>query len=233
MMRSMIDLWWLAPLLAGFFGSSHCLSMCGGIASSLGGLTAQGGRTAPLLLFQLGRIGSYSIAGALVAGMGWSLAEITSAPPWLPRFLIGVFLVICGVWLALRVGPLTWLGRWGHRLWVRMAPLAKTLLPLDRGWKALALGGLWGWLPCGLVYSMLPAAAATADAVDGGLWMALFGLGTAPAMFALGWGGQGLMALKNHRWLRCLVGLVFVAVGVWSMLTSGLVAGDAHRHHSP
>ncbi|GJM08046.1 MAG: membrane protein [Lysobacteraceae bacterium] len=227
----MIDNGWLAPFLVGFFGSTHCLTMCGGIAAGLGSATSSKRSRLPyLLLFQFGRVASYAVAGFLIGAFAWSVAAISAMPAWLPRLLVGVFMILCGVWLAVRRGPMQWLGHWGASLWARLGPLAQKLLPADRWWKASVLGVLWGWLPCGLVYSMLTGAAGKVNPIDGAVWMAMFGLGTMPAMTAMAWGGSWLESLRGSAALRWIAAAAVVAMGVWTIVYSGVLPSPGHHH---
>src|SRR5690606_21814741 len=149
----------LSGLLIGLFGSVHCVGMCGGIAGTLTlGARLPGGRSlralAPFLLaYNLGRIGSYAVAGAVVAGLGaqafgWAAPERAHV---VARLVSGGFALALGLYLGGWWYGLGALERAGARLWRRLAPLARRWLPVDRLPKALALGLLWGWLPCGMV----------------------------------------------------------------------------------
>src|SRR3569832_1659169 len=85
----------------------------------------------------------------------------------------------------------------GHYLWRRIQPLMKVLLPMDRSWKSLALGGLWGWVPCGMVYCVLLTAMLSGSALAGAGVMLAFGLGTLPMLL-----GMGLLGARMLTWLR-------------------------------
>jgi hypothetical protein len=102
--------------------------------------------------------------------------------------------------------------------------LARRLQPGRSFAGALALGMLWGWLPCGLVYSALAFAVTAGDAWHGALLMAGFGLGTLPAMLATGLLAQRVTALGRVVASRRLAGAMLIACGVWTFAASGAIA---------
>jgi uncharacterized protein len=233
----------LAALLGGLVGSVHCFGMCGGIAGALG--VAGAGRPAFAAAYSAGRIASYSLAGALAGAIGAGLAAAAGLGPWL-RLVMGLMLVLLGLQVAINLRLLAPLGAAGAHLWRGLAPVARRLVPPEHLGHALALGALWGWLPCGLVYGMLAAAAGSGSAAGGALFMAVFGLGTAPAMVGLAWAsGRGGTWLTARR--RRALGWLLVVFGAWTAATPlmhmtgmhdhgehaapGAPAEDAHPHH--
>lgn len=228
----------LATLVViGLMGAGHCAGMCGGIASALG-FAAEGGKTTRLVAgYNLGRILSYACAGAMVAALGYWGQSYLAIAPWL-RLLAGILLVCMGLYLADWWRGLVALEKAGSRLWRHIQPLGNRLLPVRGPGQAVLLGMLWGWLPCGLVYSALAYAAASADPLSGALLMTGFGLGTAPAMVFGGLFSGRLRQWVQRRWLRRIMAVVMVVFGMWTM-TSGLqhllpVSGSTatpHQHH--
>ncbi|MFN2301742.1 MAG: sulfite exporter TauE/SafE family protein [Gammaproteobacteria bacterium] len=213
-----------AALLAGLAGSAHCLAMCGGIAGALGGGSARPARNA--LLLAIGRVSGYMIAGALVGTIGAALAT----PPVL-RVAFGVVLILIGIrTLTATRGP-QWLERIGTRFWMRLAPLAGRLARRDGVWPALGLGLIWGWLPCGLVYAMLGAAAVAGSALNGALVMGAFGVGTVPAVAGVVLlAGRGGQVLRSGAWRR-VAGAALVVFGVWTAAVPIMNRGAEHRSH--
>jgi uncharacterized protein len=217
----------LAALVAGFIGSVHCFGMCGGIAGALG--MAAGGRASFAIAYSAGRIASYAVAGALAGGVGAGLAAGAGLGPWL-RLLMGVMLVLLGLQIALNLKLLAPLEAAGAGLWRKLAPVARRLVPPRHAGQALALGALWGWLPCGLVYGMLAAAAGSGSALGGAAFMAVFGLGTAPAMVGLAWAsGRGGTWLTARR--RRMLGWLLVAFGAWTAATPLMRLAGLEHHH--
>jgi uncharacterized protein len=226
---TLLDIGLPAALVAGLVGSVHCLGMCGGIAGALG--VAGGGRGTYAIAYTTGRIASYSFAGAIAGAVGAGLAGAAGLGPWL-RLVMGLALLLLGLQVALGLKLLAPLEAAGAVLWRRLAPAARRFLPPRHHGHALALGGLWGWLPCGLVYGMLAAAAGSGGALEGAAFMAMFGIGTAPAMIGLTWAsGRGGQWLTRGR--RRALGWLLVAFGAWTAATplAHFLKGSEHDAH--
>lgn len=219
-----------AAFTVGVAGSVHCLAMCGGIAGALGlrARRAPSVRRAWLLTaaYQVGRLGSYTAAGAIVGALSGSVQGVLGgdAVALTARVLAGGVLVAVGVSVLFKWRPLAALERLGGRLWRVLAPLARAIPPNGVG-SAVLLGALWGWLPCGFVYSMLIFAALQGGAGSGAALLLLFGLGTAPAVF-----GAGILSAQIGRWsmargLHQAAGSLLLAFGVMTML------GPLHHAH--
>jgi len=103
-------------------------------------------------------------------------------------------LVLLGLYLMDAWRGLAHLEAAGNIVWRRIRPLLKPLMPMDTAFKALVVGGLWGWVPCGMVYSALLTAMLQGSALDGAAAMAAFGLGTLPMLLGMGLLGTRLRA---------------------------------------
>ena len=220
-----------AALVAGLVGSVHCFGMCGGIAGALG--MAGGGRLSLAVSYSAGRIASYALAGALIGAIGGGLAGAAGLGPWL-RLIMALVLILLGLQVALNLKLLAPLEAAGAGLWRKLAPVARRFIPPRHAGQALALGALWGWLPCGLVYGMLAAAAGAGSAANGALFMAVFGLGTAPAMIGVTWAsgrGSGWLTARRRR----MLGWLLVVFGAWTAVTPlmRLAGGAGHGSHPP
>jgi sulfite exporter TauE/SafE len=130
------------------------------------------------------------------------------------RILSGVVIVLVGLKVAFDLRMLLAIERMGASLWSRIAPLAKGLVPVTNLPRALGLGLVWGWLPCGLVYSVLLIAATSADSRDGAMIMLVFGLGTMPAMIMTGLGAARLAQVMRRKSARVGLGLLIVTLGL-------------------
>lgn len=212
-----------AAFLAGLVGSTHCLGMCGGISAALGMATAGGGATTfhafgHSLVYNMARVGSYAIAGALAGGVGMALGQAVHAPltTLVLRSITGAVLVAIGLQVAFNLRLLRPLESAGFGLWQRIAPAAGGLLRRRDLVGALGLGALWGWLPCGLVYGMLLAAAGSGGPLSGAAVMVAFGIGTMPAMVATGALGARFLRLRRSPGFRLGAGLAVVLLGLWT-----------------
>ncbi|MFB6359500.1 MAG: sulfite exporter TauE/SafE family protein, partial [Thiohalorhabdaceae bacterium] len=193
-----------AALLMGLLGGPHCAAMCGGITATLTfGLAdkvrASVGRQLPYLLaYNLGRIASYTAAGALAGGLGAAAALGTpqGLGPALLRGLAGGVMIAIGLYIGGWWPSLSRVERIGLPLWRRLEPLGQRLLPVRSLPAALGLGAVWGWLPCGMVYMVLIQALTAGSAASGAALMLAFGIGTLPNLLAM-----GLFAAALGRWL--------------------------------
>ncbi|MFC1237634.1 sulfite exporter TauE/SafE family protein [Vibrio sp. F74] len=218
---------WLGAMMVGFLGSAHCIGMCGGIATAMSiNSVAKSDRLLTTLLYNTGRIISYLIAGAIVGGTISSAASLVtdySILNWL-RVLSAVVMII----LALHIGKwwhgLVYVEKLGQNLWKHLSPFSKKLLPLPTPFHALPLGLLWGWLPCGLVYSALTWSAVSGSAVNGASIMLAFGIGTLPSMLFMGVGAAYLNKLKNSVYFRQTGAVLLLSYGIYILVqTSNLL----------
>ncbi|MGA8706986.1 MAG: sulfite exporter TauE/SafE family protein [Steroidobacteraceae bacterium] len=230
----MIEVAPVALFLAGLLGSTHCLAMCGGIATALGSSGARNGLRHPLL-YQLGRITSYICAGGVAGAIGAAGASLASSH-WRDSLRLGTAVVVILIGVNLALGSAhrpAWLAlpeRLGGRLWQRLAPPVRARLPTQPSLRAYSLGLLWGWLPCGLAYSALLAAAMSGGPSQGAASMLAFGLGTLPAMLGLSLAGSRLPRPQG-TWAR-ITGALLVGCGLWTAAVPvATIANGAHPAH--
>jgi sulfite exporter TauE/SafE len=210
-----------AALSIGFLGSSHCLVMCGGIASALQLAMPQLNLVQQLklqLMLSLGRLTTYAFLGALTGAFGATvLVKLGISLFWL-KLLAGVLLLLMAFYVARLWFALTLLEKLGTTVWRQVQPVAKSLLPLDKSTKALAYGLCWGFLPCGLVYSSLGWSLASASAWQGALFMLAFGVGTLPAMLAVGRFARQLSQFKNNKLVRASAALLLALYALYTIV---------------
>ncbi|WP_261324709.1 sulfite exporter TauE/SafE family protein [Microbulbifer agarilyticus] len=234
----MADWSFLAAALAiGFLGSSHCIGMCGGISGALGlAVPGEKPQWPKLLGYSAGRIASYALMGLLVGSLGAFLAADLAAGLAPLRIVAGVMLIAMALYLADWWRGLVWLERGGAVLWRAVQPLSRRLLPVKSTPQAVALGAVWGWLPCGLVYSALTFALAQGSGQQAALAMFAFGLGTAPAVLATGMAATRLRKIVQKPGVRLSMASLVLVFGVWTLwgtLGHGAHTGhDAHSTHS-
>jgi uncharacterized protein len=211
----------LSAFLVGLLGGGHCVGMCGGIVGAVS-ITLPGERPhfGYQLAYNTGRIASYTAAGVLAGLLGSSGFFLNHVLPVekILYLLANLMLIALGLYLAGLWQGVLLLERAGGALWRRLQPLSKCFIPVQSLPQAFALGLLWGWLPCGLVYSVLVAALATGTATQGGLLMLAFGLGTLPTLLAMGLAAVRLKALLQKFWVRRASGLLVLGFGVVGLL---------------
>ena len=214
----------LGALTAGLLGGLHCAAMCGGIATGLSATAPRGGWSGALQL-NLGRIGGYTLAGLVVGAFGHGLVALMRNP-WLGislRALAGLALVVVALrLLGVRALPRL-LSQPGQRAWLRLRPLQQRLLPADTLPRRLGIGALWGWLPCGLSYSLLTVAWLQAHPRNSALTMLAFGLGTLPMMLPLTWSGQRMGLWLQRPGLRTVAAALVLAAGLLTIAAPWLM----------
>lgn len=217
----------LAAFIVGLLGAVHCVGMCGGIVAALTlGVRKDAGRYGgSMLVFTLayntGRILSYATAGALVGGLGWFAVNLTDMhlAQRVLQVLAALFMIALGLYLAGWWRGLRLLERAGGRIWRRLEPLGRRFMPVRTPAHAFVLGLVWGWLPCGLVYSVLIWSLTAGGAVQGASLMMAFGLGTLPNLMLMGSFAAGLSGFVRNRLVQMLAGGAVCAYGVWMLLT--------------
>lgn len=228
----------LLPVFAvGLAGSVHCVGMCGGIVGALSATAPR--RTIPIVpassalpvatafdgalrvvTYNAGRIGSYMLAGALAGGLANGAATLVQAARWqgLAYLLANAMLVALGLYLMNAWHGLARVEAAGNVLWRRLLPALKHLLPMDTLPKAFALGGLWGWVPCGMVYSVLLTALLSGSAAGGAAVMLAFGLGTLPLLLLLGLAGARIRQALQRPIVRTACGILVLGFGALGIL---------------
>lgn len=208
----------ISALILGLLGGGHCLGMCGGLMGALSlAIPAERRhqRLRLLVAYNAGRILSYTAAGLLLGLAGWALASGPLAT--VLRSIAGLLLIAMGLYLAGWWSGLTRIEALGRGLWRRLQPITRRFMPITNVPRALLLGGLWGWLPCGLVYSTLLWAASQGDALRSAALMFAFGLGTLPVLLATGLAAERLVGLLRKRGVRVAGGLLVVLFGLWTL----------------
>ncbi|MBA2778027.1 sulfite exporter TauE/SafE family protein [Billgrantia kenyensis] len=208
---------WSIAFLLGLLSSTHCLGMCGGIAGALTFSLSPEVRARPRwlttfnLTYNAGRISSYLVAGALVAGSAGVLSStVGTANRPLMAVLGAAFLIAVGLYIAGWFPRFARIEALGRPLWQYLEPMGRRLLPVRRLYQAYGFGLIWGWLPCGLVYSALLYSLTTEVAWRGALFMLFFGLGTMPMLFTVGVMASSTAARLRSPFVRRLAGLVII-----------------------
>lgn len=233
-----------SAFIIGLLGSGHCIAMCGGITSMLtsalpspsanthkysnqqipinnqNDYSKNSNKTILVICYNLGRITSYTFIGAIVGFTGSVAAKNLGAPLATLRIISSIFMILLGLYLG---QWLMWLNRIeaiGKYLWRYISPLASKAIPVNSPIKALTLGAVWGWLPCGLVYSTLTWALASGSMITGASIMLCFGLGTLPALLTL---SIGMTSIKNclvNPTIRRTMALILISYGIYSFIVA-------------
>lgn len=231
----MPDTGFIAVFLVGLLGGVHCVGMCGGIVSALSsqsvrlpGAVPEPTSVFPLhLAYNLGRISSYALAGALVGAIGsFGLLLGNMLPVQMALYIAANLMMIAlGLYLTGVTQSLAYTERLGQALWRRIQPYTRRFLPARSVAQAYPLGLLWGWLPCGMVYSVLTVALLSGSAARGAATMLAFGLGTLPNLLLAGMLLQRLRSIVQARYVRLASGLLVLGFGVWGLFNATTLGG--------
>jgi sulfite exporter TauE/SafE len=212
--------------LLGVGSSAHCFGMCGGIACALG---LQGKSKSALMLYHAARILAYSVIALLLGGLLQQAQEhIPQLGLWL-RTAAGLLLLAMALHTLKIWGGILVLEKLGAHAWNPLQKIGKFLLPAQNNWQILALGFLWGWLPCALVYSTLAWAVTQANALQSAALMFTFGLGTIPALLLSGLLAQQSKALlQKPVWSYGMA--LLLAICAWWTISSAWQHQHHHKH---
>lgn len=214
----------ISAFTAGLLGGVHCLAMCGGIATSLGA-SSRVHALRDAWLANIGRISGYTLAGLLAGGVGNAVMRVVQLP-WLAqgmRMLVGAVLILLALRLLFPHTRMALLSKPAQGLWRWLQPLQRKVMPINTPLKRFAAGALWGWLPCGLSTTMLGAAWLQGAALQGGLTMLAFGLGTLPLMIPLTWSGAAGARVLSRPAVRHWAGMLLLLAGVLTLLAPWLM----------
>ena len=224
----MPDTGYIAVFLVGLLGGTHCVGMCGGIVGALAAGMPAGRSHWPLhLAYNFGRISGYALAGAALGAVGSAGLLLEDAlPVQLALYVLAnLMLIALGLYLLGVPQGLTFLERGGQKLWAKLQPLTRRFLPATSVARAYPLGLVWGFLPCGMVYSVLSMTLLTGSALRGASLMLAFGLGTLPNLLLAGFLLRRFRDLAQARAVRLASGLLVLGFGVWGLFNATSLGG--------
>jgi uncharacterized protein len=222
-MNALLEVALAAAFVGGLAGGMHCAGMCGGIVNALCAAPQgrEGGRSLQFLLaYNSGRIASYAVAGAIAGTIGQAGLLTRAAPLQQPVLfaLASLMLVALGLYLAGVLPMMSRIEAAGGWLWRRIQPWTRHVLPVNTIPRALGLGALWGWLPCGMVYAVLLTALALGDGGQGAAVMTAFGLGTLPNLLGIGLFWKQAGRLRRSGVARVCAGCLVTVFGIYSLI---------------
>jgi len=209
---------YVAALAMGLFSSLHCIGMCGSIIGTLSlsldpkVRNNKGTMFIYVLSYNAGRVLSYSLAGVVIGmvefflllpfthGQGHRFLQIVAA-----AVMTGAGLYIGG-WFP----GFAYIEKLGSRWWKLVEPFGRKLIPVKSRTHAFLFGMIWGWLPCGLIYTALALAATAGDVIHSALTMLSFGVGTLPAVMGVGIMTSMLSKLSRMQRFKQLIGVLFI-----------------------
>lgn len=217
---------YLVAFIMGLVSSLHCIGMCGSIIGTLTlSLSPEIRHKKTLLLpfvlnYNLGRIVSYAMAGAL-AGLIQSLATLQLGEIHghrLLQILSAIIMAGAGLYIAGWFPRFAYIEKAGMHFWKTIEPFGRKLIPVKTRTHAFLFGMVWGWLPCGLVYAALALAATAGDVSKSALTMLAFGLGTLPAVMGVGIMTGILTRLSRMQRFKQAIGLFMIVLALLAAL---------------
>lgn len=234
----------ISAFITGLLGNLHCFGMCGGLSSALSLSLKEHSHYsskkifAYQLIYNFGRLSTYICFGLLAGTLGQVIS--TSFGSWGDHFLriiSGLLIVSLGFYLTNWWRGLSKLETKGAKLWQKIAPLMNRLMPVKTLKSAYALGLLWGFLPCGLIYSTLTLAASSGSTINGAFIMLSFGIGTLPSMLLTGLIAQKLSKFIRLEKVQLLSGIMIICFGIWTIIGPYLphhmlmLSNNQNMHH--
>ncbi len=173
-----------------------------------------------ILAYNAGRIMVYLLLGLAVGFSGQLLGWGVGSDLWrqVAGGIAAITMILIGLYTTDWFPVLRQMDRTGGWLWQRLEPLGRRLLPIESIGGAFVAGLVWGWLPCGLVYYALFLTLPLNSALNSGIFMVIFGLGTLPAMLVTGLFAGWMVRLGKIASLRQIAGMVIVLLGVMTLI---------------
>lgn len=237
-----MEITYISAFFVGLFSTVHCLGMCGGIVGALTfslpeDIRSNRWRLIPYVsAYNLGRISSYTLIGALAGSLGNQVLELLPSSGHLILQLCASALMIgIGLYLAGWFPAFTRIEHIGKPVWKKLEPISQKLIPVKSPWHAYLFGTVWGWLPCGLVYTALIWSVTASSAKEGALLMLAFGAGTLPAVMVAGILTGWLTRLIRSPYVRTSAGVIIILMalgtGYLAILHSNHNATNHDIHH--
>jgi sulfite exporter TauE/SafE len=216
---------YITAFVVGVLGGVHCLGMCGGVVGGLTFSLDPKVQISPfkVSLFQFsyntGRIFSYVLVGSIFGFFGASLGTVAAFLPVQQtlQIIAGFFMIALGLYLGGWWFGVAKVEQLGQNIWSYIRPIAQKMTPVKHYHQALIYGLVWGWLPCGLVYSMLIMAMTAGSALSGAAVMLAFGLGTLPNLMLMGAFAFYFTRLSRMVWVKRVAGISVALMGMWQL----------------
>ncbi|MDA8621495.1 sulfite exporter TauE/SafE family protein [Psychrosphaera sp.] len=208
----------LTAFIMGLMGVAHCVAMCGSLSMALGfSIPSNKSFIKYASVISLSRIVGYGVIGFIVNYFTQSFLSVTNGSVLILSFVSSIFMIGIGLHIAKLSNFILYIEVVGKRLNKYLEPLKKKILPIDSLLKCVAYGFLWGFLPCGLIYTALTLALVAESPVQGGFVMFFFGLGTLPAVIGMTvFNSQLNQYLKNSN-IRLFFGGVIVIMALYQL----------------
>lgn len=215
-MHTMLGVAWVdltGMFLLGLLGGGHCVGMCGPIALAV--CPAAKGASASVVLYNLGRVVTYTMIGGVVGALGGAvggIGAVVRAQMWL-ALVAGLLMAFFGLALLRVIAQPRWMFAIDGGKFPGVGPLLRGVVRERRAWMALPLGLVLGFLPCGLSLAAFTRALGADGFIRGAMLVAAFGVGTLPAMSLVAWAG-GRLTVRMRQTAEMIAGVVLIAMAV-------------------
>ena len=233
-----MEITFISAFFVGLFSTLHCVGMCGGIIGALTfslpeKIRNNRWRLIPYVsAYNFGRISSYTVAGALAGGFGDQLVSLAPRNGHLALQLFASALMVgIGLYLAGWFPAFAKIEHLGKPIWKKLEPISQKLIPVKSPSHAFLFGAVWGWLPCGLIYTALIWSSTASSAKDGALLMLAFGAGTLPTVMIAGILTGWFVRLSRSTYIRPIVGLSVIVMALVTGYLALQHSGMPHLHH--
>ena len=233
-----MEITFISAFFVGLFSTLHCVGMCGGIIGALTfslpeKIRNNRWRLIPYVsAYNFGRISSYTVAGALAGGFGDQLVSLAPRNGHLALQLFASALMVgIGLYLAGWFPAFARIEHLGKPIWKKLEPISQKLIPVKSPSHAFLFGAVWGWLPCGLIYTALIWSSTASSAKDGALLMLAFGAGTLPTVMIAGILTGWFVRLSRSTYIRPIVGLSVIVMALVTGYLALQHSGMPHLHH--
>lgn len=212
---------YFTALLMGLLGAGHCAAMCGSLSLAVGfSIPSSKSFVSYAFYLSLGRISGYTVIGLVVSALSQSVVSLTQGGIYYLTIASSILMILVGLHIANISNVIVKTEKLGQLIEPILNPMKKKMLPVDSVFKCLGYGFLWGFLPCGLVYTAISMAMTASSVVNGGLVMFCFGLGTLPALIGLTAFNANLNGILGLHFIRLSLGIIVVSLAVFQFASA-------------
>lgn len=207
----------ITPFLIGLFSGFHCIAMCGGLCAVI----CQNQSRKIILITNIGRVITYVFLGCVFAGIiqGASMKINLTVVGVVLRALMGISLILLGVSIITQTKTKVLNNSFNLPLWKQASTRLKALKNKQSPGAFLIKGMLWGFIPCGLLYGLLLVAATTQNALNGGLFMLFFGMGTILPLLISQELFKNLKQIIGLKFIRTSASAFVIIIGFWIVVS--------------
>lgn len=197
----------------GFAAQTHCVGMCGPVIGILG-MNNSYKRIPAAILYNLGRISTYTLLGVIGGLIAASVSDISSIQ-YVIRYIAGGIMILIALQLFGMPQALGFIERPFQYIWKPIQKFSQRFFPIRTARGTYTVGMIWGLLPCGAVYGPLAIAMGAGSVAKSAGIMFAFGLGTLPLMLGLAIFGNFVGHFFAKKQVRMVAGLLVLIMAIY------------------